>query len=234
MNAHTCRNAWAAIIQSIQSCGQYRCPAAPACVHAARPCATRPPPLALSKARLAPCLEAVHCSSALPLPPPLLPPLLPPPFLRAMEFTLAILARLQADPAAPLGTVVSETYSSTLMQFHGFFASTAFTVRADCPHRPCPALPCPVLRACVRNRGRGGHPCWQHPVSCLRCGWCALRMGSGRGAVLQRVGEPARCSTAAAAFRSPFPRPPSPSLLTAPPPPAPPPPGACRSPLLAC
>ncbi|GLC37748.1 hypothetical protein PLESTB_001472800 [Pleodorina starrii] len=47
---------------------------------------------------------------------------------RAMEFVCAILRRLHDDPDTPLGTVVSETYSATLMQFHGFFASSAFSL----------------------------------------------------------------------------------------------------------
>lgn len=47
---------------------------------------------------------------------------------RAMEFMLAILQRLYADRAASLGTAVQETYAATLMQYHGFFASTAFTL----------------------------------------------------------------------------------------------------------
>ncbi|KXZ52876.1 hypothetical protein GPECTOR_8g257 [Gonium pectorale] len=47
---------------------------------------------------------------------------------RAMEFMCALLRRIHDDPTTPLGTVVYETYSTTLMQFHGFFASSAFTL----------------------------------------------------------------------------------------------------------
>lgn len=47
---------------------------------------------------------------------------------RAMEFIVALLRRVHDDPAAALGTAVDETYRSTLMQFHGFFVSSAFTL----------------------------------------------------------------------------------------------------------
>eukprot|EP00877_Chromochloris_zofingiensis_P001106 jgi/Chrzof1/10997/Cz05g19300.t1 len=47
---------------------------------------------------------------------------------RAMEFTVAILQRLHDDATSSLSTIVSETYYATLNKFHGFFASSAFSV----------------------------------------------------------------------------------------------------------
>ncbi|GIM06574.1 hypothetical protein Vretimale_10798 [Volvox reticuliferus] len=47
---------------------------------------------------------------------------------RAMEFICAILRRLHDDRKAPMGTIVTETYAMTLMQYHGFFASSAFSL----------------------------------------------------------------------------------------------------------
>ncbi len=44
---------------------------------------------------------------------------------------MALLRRVHDDPGAALGTAVDETYRSTLMQFHGFFVSSAFTVGGD-------------------------------------------------------------------------------------------------------
>lgn len=49
---------------------------------------------------------------------------------RAMDFTVAILLKLQEDDEIELCKAVKETYALTLMQFHGFIASTAFSVRA--------------------------------------------------------------------------------------------------------
>ncbi|GIL65848.1 hypothetical protein Vafri_19494 [Volvox africanus] len=47
---------------------------------------------------------------------------------RAMEFICAVLRRLHDDPTASMGTVVTETYGMTLMRYHGFFASSAFSL----------------------------------------------------------------------------------------------------------
>ncbi|GLI60579.1 hypothetical protein VaNZ11_002696 [Volvox africanus] len=47
---------------------------------------------------------------------------------RAMEFICAVLRRLHDDQTAPMGTIVSETYGMTLMRYHGFFASSAFSL----------------------------------------------------------------------------------------------------------
>ncbi|EFJ40822.1 Ca2+/H+ antiporter, cation antiporter, membrane protein [Volvox carteri f. nagariensis] len=47
---------------------------------------------------------------------------------RAMQFICAILRRLHDDPTAQLSTIVAETYSQTLMQYHGFFTSSAFSL----------------------------------------------------------------------------------------------------------
>jgi hypothetical protein len=46
-----------------------------------------------------------------------------------MEFICAVLRRVHDDSVASLSTIVTETYSVTLMQYHGFVASTAFSVR---------------------------------------------------------------------------------------------------------
>ncbi|PNG99116.1 hypothetical protein TSOC_015112, partial [Tetrabaena socialis] len=55
----------------------------------------------------------------------------------AMEFICALLQRVHDDPDTPLGTAVSETYGTTLMQYHGFFVSTAFTVRRPAVSYEC-------------------------------------------------------------------------------------------------
>lgn len=47
---------------------------------------------------------------------------------RAMEFMLAILRNLLQRPDDSLAMVVGDTYSSTLMRFHGFIVSSAFTL----------------------------------------------------------------------------------------------------------
>mmetsp|Transcript_18701 Transcript_18701/g.33943 ORF Transcript_18701/g.33943 Transcript_18701/m.33943 type:complete len:204 (-) Transcript_18701:420-1031(-) len=47
---------------------------------------------------------------------------------RAMEFMIAILTRLQQDDSMELTEVVQKTYEETLMKYHGFIASTAFTL----------------------------------------------------------------------------------------------------------
>ncbi|MEW5300617.1 MAG: hypothetical protein WDW36_003534 [Sanguina aurantia] len=46
---------------------------------------------------------------------------------RAMEFTVAILLKLQQDDEIELCQAVKETYALTLQRFHGFIASTAFS-----------------------------------------------------------------------------------------------------------
>ncbi|KAG2499068.1 hypothetical protein HYH03_003251 [Edaphochlamys debaryana] len=47
---------------------------------------------------------------------------------RAMEFICAVMRRLHDDPSSSLAVIVDETYRSTLMNFHGFFASSAFVL----------------------------------------------------------------------------------------------------------
>ncbi|GFH20254.1 GLTP domain-containing protein, partial [Haematococcus lacustris] len=47
---------------------------------------------------------------------------------RAMEFMLAIIQATNAKPQLSLPQVVQETYTATLMRFHGFIVSSAFTV----------------------------------------------------------------------------------------------------------
>jgi len=47
---------------------------------------------------------------------------------RAMEFVLAIVRSTQEHPNKSSGEVVSTTYKATLMQFHGYISSTAFTL----------------------------------------------------------------------------------------------------------
>mmetsp|Transcript_34819 Transcript_34819/g.88233 ORF Transcript_34819/g.88233 Transcript_34819/m.88233 type:complete len:203 (-) Transcript_34819:477-1085(-) len=47
---------------------------------------------------------------------------------RAMEFMVALLRALTTRPNDSMSTVVGDTYSSTLMQYHGFMVSSAFTL----------------------------------------------------------------------------------------------------------
>ncbi|MEW5317891.1 MAG: hypothetical protein WDW38_009154 [Sanguina aurantia] len=47
---------------------------------------------------------------------------------RAMEFTVAILLKLQEDDQIELCKAVKDTYALTLQRFHGFIASTAFSL----------------------------------------------------------------------------------------------------------
>ncbi|KAF8071222.1 GLTP1 [Scenedesmus sp. PABB004] len=47
---------------------------------------------------------------------------------RALEFMMAIMQRLLADPGASMSDVVYETYHATLHRWHGFIASSAFNV----------------------------------------------------------------------------------------------------------
>lgn len=79
---------------------------------------------------------------------PYTPALLPPLPSSAMEFIVALLRRVHDDPAAALGTAVDETYRSTLMQFHGFFVSSAFTV--GCGDEPAAR----AMHGCVREHGQ--------------------------------------------------------------------------------
>lgn len=46
----------------------------------------------------------------------------------AMEFMIGILRRLGDQPDASLSDIVYETYRATLQRFHGFLASSAFSV----------------------------------------------------------------------------------------------------------
>jgi hypothetical protein len=67
-------------------------------------------------------------------PPPSTPLLDPPPAPQiphpsAMEFMIAILRGLQAHPEASMSDVVYEQYYATLNRWHGFLASSAFSVR---------------------------------------------------------------------------------------------------------
>jgi len=45
-----------------------------------------------------------------------------------MEFTLDILQRVSTEPDLSLSQAVNESYSETLLKFHGFIASSAFYV----------------------------------------------------------------------------------------------------------
>lgn len=47
---------------------------------------------------------------------------------RAMEFVVAIMARVAQQPAASLGDIVSDSYKATLQQYHGWMSSSAFSV----------------------------------------------------------------------------------------------------------
>ena len=48
-----------------------------------------------------------------------------------MEFTLNILQRISDKPDLPLSQAVTESYTETLLKFHGFVASSAFYVGLD-------------------------------------------------------------------------------------------------------
>eukprot|EP00798_Chlamydomonas_sp_ICE-L_P010074 gene10074-7971_t len=47
---------------------------------------------------------------------------------RAMEFVVAILRKTCEDKESPMTKVVTDTYTATLYQFHGFMVSSAFTL----------------------------------------------------------------------------------------------------------
>lgn len=47
---------------------------------------------------------------------------------RALEFMMAIMKRLLDDPEVSMSDVVYQTYHATLHQWHGFLASSAFSV----------------------------------------------------------------------------------------------------------
>ena len=53
------------------------------------------------------------------------------PLDRAMEFTLNVLQRISDKPDLPLSQAVTESYTETLLKFHGFVASSAFYVGFD-------------------------------------------------------------------------------------------------------
>ena len=49
-------------------------------------------------------------------------------FCRAMQFIIALLSRLERDRAVTLSEAASETYYSTLQQYHGWIVTGTFTV----------------------------------------------------------------------------------------------------------
>ena len=48
-----------------------------------------------------------------------------------MEFTLNMLQRIHDKPDMSLSQAVTDSYTETLLQFHGFVASSAFYVSVD-------------------------------------------------------------------------------------------------------